>query len=111
DQAGIERRLVAMPGVDAGAVVTAGVPRRARCRHHAAMRIGLEPGADLLAAVQEVRLFRALVEEEDGVDGVERLDRLHGHVARIAGADTDHEDLSHAGRLLRGPQAGGCYKL
>ena len=50
--------------------------------------------ADLAPQVDEVVLLLALLDDEEDVDGVERADRLRGHVLGIARADADQRGAS-----------------
>src|SRR5262245_44444612 len=97
--------------VYAGSPLVPGLHRRLVCRG-ASVALGI-PGldgpvrpvldvafADVLAQAKEVLLLAPLVHHEEHVDFVERIDRLHGDVVGIAGANADDEDFSHALTIL-----------
>src|SRR5436190_12288730 len=90
--------LGAVQVVDAGGII--GRPllaRRARRFDDAVGPVlGVAP-ADFAAQLHHAVLGRALFQDEEDVDRIQRLGRLQGDEIGVAGADADDEQLLHAG--------------
>ena len=78
-----------MPIRNRAPVVGVGCPLRVGQLDEAVARLTDEAAADLAPQRHQVALLLALVHREEHLGVVERLDRLHGHVVGIAGADAD----------------------
>lgn len=58
-------------------------------------RVADVPAQDLVAHRQQPRLRGALVDDEQHLGPVQRLDGLDGDLVRVSWADTDDEDVAH----------------
>ncbi len=90
-------RLVAVPCMDAGFVIgRVGIPHRAWNLDNSIRFLFYEPLTDGPPKIDEVFLLLPLVEEEEHVDLIQRLNGLHRDVIRVPGTDPDKKDLLHA---------------
>ena len=96
DQRLEQSRLIRMPRIDAGLVIgRRPIALRLRHLHDAVIRTGDEPAADLLPDRDELLGGLALVQHEEYIGGVQRIDRLDRHVIGISRADADDKNFSH----------------